>query len=427
MKKKTILLINVFFMTLMSTAQNVTTLAGSTQGFADGLGTTAKFDHPYGLATDSAGNVYVADTYNHKIRKITSTGLVTTLAGSSQGFANGTGTSAQFNFPHGVATDASGNLYVADYGNNKIRKITSTGVVSTLAGSDLQGFADGTGATAMFNLPVGIATDSSGNIYVAEQGNHKIRKITPAGEVSTLAGSTQGFADGIGTTAQFNNPMSLTIDTSGNVYIGDISNYKIRKIDPTGLVSTLAGSTLGYADGIGDSAKFYYPYGVAVDATGDVYVTDNNNHKIRKITPTGVVTTFAGSTQGFSDGIGAAAQFTNPLGIATDVFGNVYITNFADFGNHNIRKITQLQLGIFQNDILSKVTISPNPVKTLLTIQIENFCIIDKILITELNGKIIFTQTQNSNTINVENLTKGLYFLEIYSGNQKMISKFIKE
>lgn len=427
MKKKTILLINVFFMTLMSTAQNVTTLAGSTQGFADGLGTTAKFDHPNGLATDSAGNVYVADTYNHKIRKITSTGLVTTLAGSSQGFANGTGTSAQFNFPHGVATDASGNLYVADYGNNKIRKITSTGVVSTLAGSDLQGFADGTGATAMFNLPVGIATDSSGNIYVAEQGNHKIRKITPAGEVSTLAGSTQGFADGIGTTAQFNNPMSLTIDTSGNVYIGDISNYKIRKIDPTGLVSTLAGSTLGYADGIGDSAKFYYPYGVAVDATGDVYVTDNNNHKIRKITPTGVVTTFAGSTQGFSDGIGAAAQFTNPLGIATDVFGNVYITNFADFGNHNIRKITQLQLGIFQNDILSKVTISPNPVKTLLTIQIENFCIIDKILITELNGKIIFTQTQNSNTINVENLTKGLYFLEIYSGNQKMISKFIKE
>lgn len=414
-------------MTLMSTAQNVTTLAGSTQGFADGLGTTAKFDHPYGLATDSAGNVYVADTYNHKIRKITSTGLVTTLAGSSQGFANGTGTSAQFNFPHGVATDASGNLYVADYGNNKIRKITSTGVVSTLAGSDLQGFADGTGATAMFNLPVGIATDSSGNIYVAEQGNHKIRKITPAGEVSTLAGSTQGFADGIGTTAQFNNPMSLTIDTSGNVYIGDISNYKIRKIDPTGLVSTLAGSTLGYADGIGDSAKFYYPYGVAVDATGDVYVTDNNNHKIRKITPTGVVTTFAGSTQGFSDGIGAAAQFTNPLGIATDVFGNVYITNFADFGNHNIRKITQLQLGIFQNDIHSKVTISPNPVKTLLTIQIDNFCIIDKIIITELTGKIIFTQTQNSKTINVENLTKGLYFLEIYSGNQKMISKFIKE
>ncbi|WP_205521234.1 putative Ig domain-containing protein, partial [Psychroflexus aurantiacus] len=315
----------------------VSTLAGSTQGFADGTGGSALFNLPVRVAVDASGNVYVADYGNHRIRKITPAGVVSTLAGSTQGFADGTGGSAQFNLPVRVAVDASGNVYVADYGNHRIRTITPAGVVSTLAGST-QGFADGTGGSALFNLPVRVAVDASGNVYVADYGNHRIRKITPAGVVSTLAGSTHGFADGTGSSAQFNNPHGVAVDASGNVYVADYSNQRIRKITPAGVVSTLAGSGIsGFADGTGSSAQFNDPFGVAVDASGNVYVADFNNHRIRKITPTGVVSTLAGSTQGFADGEGSSAQFRSPTGVAVDASGNVYVS---DRGNHRIRKIT---------------------------------------------------------------------------------------
>ncbi len=427
MNKNNYFLLIAFIATvLVCNSQTVNTLAGSTQGFLDGTGYTAKFDHPIGLASDSFGNIYVADAWNHKIRKITQAGLVITLAGSTQGFADGIGTAAQFNYPQGVATDASDNIYVADSGNNKIRKITPTGVVSTLAGSDLQGFADGIGASAQFFLPIGVATDALGNVYVADQFNNKIRKISQTGVVTTLAGSTQGFADGTGTAAQFNNPIGIATDISGNVYVGDIINYKIRKITPAGVVSTLAGSTQGFADGIGTVAQFYYPFGVATDAVGNVYVADNNNNKIRKISSTGVVTTLAGSTQGFADGTGTTAQFSNPQGVATDAQGNIYISNFADFGNHNIRKITQL-LGITQNDISSKIIIYPNPATTMLTIQLENSFVIDKINIIDLTGKVIISKTYDTSSVNVEKIATGMYIIEAYFGENKFQTKFFKQ
>jgi sugar lactone lactonase YvrE len=315
----------------------VSTLAGSTAGYVDGTVSTSKFDHPTGVAIDSSGNVYVADNTT-KIRKITSAGIVTTLAGSIRGFANGTGNAAQFNFPAGVAVDSSGNLYVGDSDNNKIRKITPAGVVSTLAGS-VSGFADGTGSAAKFDHPLGVAVDSSGNVYVADQNNHKIRKITSAGVVSTLAGSVSGFADGTGSAAKFNSPIGVAVDSSGNVYVGDTLNFKIRKITPAGVVTTIAGSTGGYADGTGSAAKFNRPYGVAVDSSGNVYVADDVfNEKIRKITPAGVVTTLAGSTQGYADGAGSTAKFYHPSYVAVDSSGNLYVT---EYNGNRIRKITQ--------------------------------------------------------------------------------------
>ena len=317
----------------------VVTVAGNgTLGFTDGNIADARFYQPTGVAVDAAGNIYVADSENHRIRKITPGGIVSTLAGSgTAGSAEGDGTAAQFNSPRAVAVDATGNVYVADGINNKIRKITPTGTVSTLAGSGAYGFADGDGINAKFYFPKGIALDASGNLYVADDINHRIRKVTPTGTVTTLAGSTSGSGDGSGITAQFHNPRGVALDAAGNVYVADAGNHRIRMITPTGTVSTIAGSTLGVTEGIGTAAKFNSPAGLAVDASGNIYVADDENERIRKITSGGVVSTLAGGfLQGFTDGVGGDAQFRSPTGLAIDASGNIYV---ADRHNHSIRKI----------------------------------------------------------------------------------------
>jgi len=314
----------------------VSTIAGSTSGFADGLGTAAQFERPIGVGVDSSGNIYVADYVNYRIRKITPAGEVSTFAGSgTSGLADGVGSAAQFHSPIDIAVDLSDNTYVVEHHGHRIRKITPAGEVSTFAGGT-RGFADGLGTAARFDYPLGIAADLSGNIYVADRNNHRIRKITPAGEVSTVAGSTSGFSDGLGTAAQFDGPTSIAVGSSGNIYVTDGGNNRIREISPAGEVSTLAGSTSGFSDGLGSEAQFYYPNGIALDSSGNIYVTDNGNNRIREISPVGEVSTLAGSTIGFSDGLGSEAQFNKPSSIAVDLSDNIYV---ADQENHRIRKI----------------------------------------------------------------------------------------
>lgn len=265
----------------------LTTLAGgNNRGFVDGTGTGASFQYPLGLALDTAGNVYVADEGNNAIRKITSAGLVTTLAGGTMGSADGTGGSAQFFYPGGVALDASGNVFVADYSNNTIRKITSTGSVTTLAGGT-QGFADGTGTGASFYRPSAVAIDGSGNLFVSDQLNHRIRKVTPGGAVTTIAGNgTAGFADGPAATSQFYYPAELAVDKLGNIYVSDSGNDRIRMITPGGTVSTLAGgNSAGFNNGVGSKAVFDYPWGMAIDASGTLFVGDDNG-TVRKVVTT---------------------------------------------------------------------------------------------------------------------------------------------
>jgi sugar lactone lactonase YvrE len=319
----------------------VTTLAGSgSGGSTDGISTIASFSYPSDVATDASGNIYVADHFSNKIRKITPEGVVTTLAGSgTSGSTDGTGTVASFYLPSGVATDASNNVYVADQYNHKIRKITQEGKVITLAGSGTSGSTDGTGTAASFSYPSGVATDASGNIYVADYANYKIRKITQEGVVTTLAGNgSYGSTDGKGTAASFGRPGGVATDASGNVYVADQSNNKIRKITPEGIVTTLAGNgSTGSIDGKGTAASFYRPFGLATDASGNLFIADQENNKIRKITQTGEVTTLAGSgSDGSTDSIGIAAGFSHPAGVTTDASGNLFI---ADQENNKIRKI----------------------------------------------------------------------------------------
>jgi DNA-binding beta-propeller fold protein YncE len=325
----------------------VSTLAGSTKyGHADGTGTAASFDSPEGITIDPAGtNLYVADTGNHEIRKVViATGAVTTIAGSTtSGYADGTGTAAGFNYPYGITIDSTGtNLYVVDTDNNEIRKVViATGVVSTLAGTINQGNTDGTGTAASFCYPVGITIDSTGtNLYVTDTGWNKIRKIViSTAAVSTLAGGSSdgGNVDGTGTAARFNSPYGITIDSTGtSLYVMDSSNHEIRKIViATGVVSTVAGTgTRGCSDGTGIAASFYYPHGITAYGA-NLYIADTSNNEIRKmVIATGVVTTLAGSDNG-ADGTGSAARFFSPCGVATDGT-NLYVV---DSSNYEIRKI----------------------------------------------------------------------------------------
>lgn len=323
----------------------VSTLAGSgTSGHADGSqGTAASFNHPRGLAVDKDGNVYVADYDNHLIRKVTSSGEVSTVAGSSgaSGSVDGTGSAARFTRPEGIAVDNSGTLYVADTFSHKIRKITPTGVVTTVAGSGVPGGTDGTGFVASFNAPTGITVDPAGStLYVGDSGSHTVRRVVLAtGEVSTLAGSgSAGANDAQGAAASFNHPEGVALDASATtLYVADYGNHKIRKIElATQVVTTVAGSgSDSDVDGTGTAATFSFPFGLTVGPGGLIHVADSGNDKVRRITPEGVVTTWAGSgTAGAED---TAAAF-NELGhVAIDASGNLYVT---DPMNHKVRKVT---------------------------------------------------------------------------------------
>ena len=331
-----------------STPYTFALLAGAgVSGSADGTGSAAHFDEPFGIALDSSGNLFVADKKNDTIREVTSAGVVTTLAGmaGSFGTTDDTGADARFSQPSGVAVGSGGDIFVADTINNTIRRVTSAGVVTTLAGNaGTTGSIDGTATAALLNQPYGIAIDGSGNLYVADFGNNLIRKVTQAGVVTTFAGvpvttslqdadgapATPGHADGAAATASFNQPAGIAIDSGGNLYVADAANDTIRKITSAGIVSTLAGTpgAVGSADGTGPAARFDSPRGVAVDGSGNVYVADSANGLVRKITPAGVVTTLAGSQGSFAniEGTGAAAVFDEPAGIAVDSTGNLYLS-----------------------------------------------------------------------------------------------------
>ena len=365
----------------------ITTITGDgTYGFSGdgGRATLARVANPQGVAVDASGNVYIADAGNSRIRMVTkSTGNISTVAGNgSFGYSGdgGLATSARLYYPYGVAVDASGNVYIADTGNHRIRMVTnpgSSGTISTVAGNGTAGFSgDGQLATSALHTPFGVAVDASGNVYIADTGNSRIRMLTKStGVISTVAGNGSfGYSGdgGLATSAQLNAPRGIAVDASGNVYIADTGNCRIRMVTnpgSSGTISTVAGNgSFGYSGdgGRATSAGLGYPFGVAVDASGNVYIPGYILHRIRMVMKsTGNITTVVGDgTAGFNvDGeLAISARLNAPYGLCLDASGNIYI---ADVGNQRIRRVGDLALP----------TASPTPSPTASSRKFQTFFI----------------------------------------------------
>ena len=337
----------LLFVTGTTTAQLVSTIAGvlETPGFNDGQALSSRFFNPHGIAADGTGNIYIADRYNHTIRKISVDGLVSTIAGKAgfSGSQDGLGALARFNEPWGLCVSEEGVIYVADTKNNKIRQIDLDGNVKTIAGTGNFGSSNAQGLAATFSNPTGIELDAFGNLYVADHLTHIIRKIDNRGIVTTIAGIPYipGDNDGFGREAQFWRPYGLTLDNEGNILVADEWNHKIRKVTPAGQVTTVAGiGEVGIANGDTSLATFNYPWDMTVDAENNIYIADGYNYVIRKISSDGQVSNYAGTplTSGGVDGIGDNATFSGATSIAWDkITGNLYV---GDAYNHLVRTIT---------------------------------------------------------------------------------------
>ena len=337
---------------------NISTFAGTGSAGFSGDGAAAKsaaLNTPVYVASDAAGNVYIADQNNNRIRKVNPQGVITTFAGNgAAGFSGdgGPATGASFRSPSGVFADGSGNVFIADVGNQRIRKVDTAGNIATVAGNGTSGFSgDGGPATAAsFFNPVRVIVDASANLYIADQSNHRVRKVDSSGMVSTIAGSgSSGFSgDGsAATSAALNNPTALALDASGNLYISDQFNHRIRRVGTSGNITTVAGNGAAAFAGDGSAASaasLNFPGGLVVDTAGTIFFADDINFRVRQISAGGIISTVAGNgTQAFSGdgGLATAASLNGQFGIALDPSGNLLI---ADSANQRIRLVEAVSL-----------------------------------------------------------------------------------
>ena len=330
----------------------ITTIVGiGSRGYSGdgGPAVAAQLNHPVGVAVDGSGNIYIADTGNHRIRRVDSTGTISTIAGIGEEGSSGDegpAVAAQLSYPIRIALDGAGNVYIADSGNHRIRRVDGSGTISTIAGTGEEGSSgDGGPAVAsQLNGPDGVAVDGAGNVYIADSGNHRIRRVDGSGTISTIAGTGEQGSSGDGgpaVAAQLNAPNGVAVDGSGNVYIADTENHRIRRVNVTGTISTFAGTGEGGYSGDGGlpvASQLHSPRGVAVDGSGNVYIADTENHRIRQVNVTGTISTIAGTGEGYSGdgGPAVAAQLHSPSSVAVDGAGNVYV---ADFFNSRIRRV----------------------------------------------------------------------------------------
>ncbi|MBC7554425.1 MAG: T9SS type A sorting domain-containing protein [Taibaiella sp.] len=434
-----LLLLTVFMaVPVILKAQKTGTFAGKQQsGYAGdgGPATAALLCRATCVVTDKAGNLYLTDFRNHVVRKIDKKGIITTIAGNHKMGYSGDGgpaTAAQLKYPWGIATDTEGNLYIADKENHAIRKVNSQGIISTVAGKGTAGYSADNGAAtaAQLNHPLGIATDNEGCIYIADNANNIIRKVNKAGIISTIAGNrTRGYSGNGGgaTAAALNNPRYVAVDGEGNVFISDTWNSVIRKVTTDGLIHTVAGNHKNEYSGDGGQATaagLYYPVGIAIAADQCLYIADNHNHAIRKIDNTGIITTVAGNgTKGYS-GNGApatVAQIAHPTSVAIDEQGKLYI---AEFVNNLVRVVS---LPAFEgNEILN---IYPNPNRGTFTLELPPAKAVTYTTISDMTGQQIDSRTiapgATKTLFTLGDIAPGTYMMHIASGDKKYDRKVV--
>jgi sugar lactone lactonase YvrE len=451
MKKKQLISIASFVIlsfgiTNYSEAQNIETIAGNgVMGYSGdgGQATAAEIHNPDFMAIDAVGNVYVTDYYNYVIRKITPAGIISTFAGTgSPGFSGdgGQATAASFDDPLGIAIDAAGNIYMSDELNNRIRKINSSGVITTIGGNGTAGFSgDGGQATnAELSWPAGLAFDASGNLYIGDYANSAIRKITPAGIITTVAGNgVRGFSGdgGQATAAEMNLIHGLVTDAAGNIYFDDFNNNRVRKVTPAGIITTIVGNGVGGFSGDGGpatAAELNTATGIDIDAAGNLYIADYSNSAIRMVNTSGIISTIAGNNiAGYSGdgGPATAAELNYAYATILDHSGNIYIS---DAGNMRLRVFANPnKSGESINEVSGNnhtLSVYPNPANNNLYVNITGMAGTAYLSVYNLVGQELLKQeAKNENIINldVKNISAGMYILKVQTEDgSTLVRKF---
>ena len=428
-------------------AQYISTFAGhktaDTGAYAGdgGLAINAQLNSCTAVAVDGAGNVYIADKGNNVVRKVNTAGIISTFAGiGAAGFGGngGNATAALLNMPTSVATDGAGNLYISDQGNNRIRKVTPFGIISTFAGNGIATYTGDADSAhlASINGPEGIAVDVSGNLLIADAGNHVIRRVSTSGIISTVAGSGVIGNSGDGGSAlaaRLYNPSGIATDVTGNIYIADVLNNKIRKVSSSGVISTFAGTGTAGNTGNGGAAvaaSLRFPSGVATDGLGNVYIADQGNYNVRVVTASGVISNYAGtSTSGYDGdgGLATSAKLGSPKTVYVDGWGRVYI---ADNTNHVIRTITSAA-SVGTVSATQQLSVFPNPTTGDFTISMPSTYSVAVVSVTDILGKVVFqqqiTNSLKSFEINLSNILPGNYIVSLSTDKQEYKSTLVKE
>lgn len=433
-------------------AQIISTICNTSQtvGYSGdgGQATAATANGIVSLAFDASGNLYFADDYNNVIRKINTAGIISTMAGRDSagtgiaGFSGdgGQATDAELYIPYGVACDAAGNLFIGDMQNARVRKVViSTGIISTVAGNGQYGYGGdgGLAVAAKITNVYDLKFDAAGNMYLADYENNRVRKVNTAGIISTICGNGSYGHSGDGgpaTAAELDEPSALAFDAAGNLYIADSYNGSIRMINTNGIISTVAGAGSCGNFYCGDGgpatdAQLNIPEGVVLDGAGNLYIADTNNDRVRMVNTAGIITTMAGNGTSADNGDGGqatAAGISGPWGMAFDAAGNLYVTSASV-----IRKISNAgQMGIHQvTGSSEQVTVYPNHVTNVLNVECLMINETAIVTITDMLGNSIYhsTFTTQHNTINVADLSEGVYFLRLETTEGMVIKKIIKQ
>jgi sugar lactone lactonase YvrE len=397
-----------------------------------GYAVAAELNNPVGVAVDRIGNVYIADRDNNRIRKVDPSGIITTFAGNGDiGFSGDGGPAkyAQINTPEGLFTDSIGNLYISDAGNSRIRKVNTSGIITTIAGNGTYGYSGdgGPADSAELRAPAGIALDRSGNLYIADFPSMVVRKVNSSGVITTFAGTgTYGFSGdgGAATSAELYGPTSVVVDRTGNVYIADDNNYRVRIVNNSGIIATFAGGGTGGDGGLANDAWLLGAAGLAIDSTGNIYIAGGD--RIRVVNSLGIIYTYAGNgIQGYSGdgGVPDSAELHGAQSVAVDSIGNVFI---ADVGNQRIRRVGAGTAGIGQLETTQSISFFPNPTTTQLTISSSDN--ITSIFITNLLGQMVYCSQlavgSMQASVDVAGLPSGVYFVKV---NGVDVRKFVKE